>query len=203
MNILEQRIFDYTSKEGKRIHKPYFVGKIYDDLFSKLRETDVNILEIGIEHGGCLQMWKEYFGPKAFIYGVDYAEHHCFEEEQIKCFVGNQNDKVFLKTIPTLIPKIDIIIDDGSHISSDQIVTFEELFGGISAGGFYVIEDTHTSYRATHEGGYKKDGTFIEYCKHIIDSLYAREIKNFTPNLHYNLIDSISFYEQLVVIKKK
>jgi cephalosporin hydroxylase len=203
MNILEQRIFDYASKEGRRIHKPYFYGKIYDDLFSKFKETDVAILEIGIDHGGCLQMWKEYFGPKAIVYGIDHRESHCFEEPQIKCFVGEQNNRIFLKTISTLIPKIDILIDDGSHLSSDQITSFEELFGNISMGGIYVVEDTHTSYRSSHEGGYKKEGTFIEYCKHMIDSLYTKEIENFVPNLHYNLINSISFYTTLTVIKKK
>lgn len=203
MNIIEQRIFDYASKEGRRIHKPYFYGKIFDELFSKYKDTNVSILEIGIDHGGCLQMWKEYFGTKASIYGIDYVESKCFEEAQIKCFAGNQNDRVFLKEIVSKISKIDILIDDGSHISSDQIITFEELFNSVSASGYYIVEDTHTSYRASHNGGYKKDGTFIEYCKYIIDSLYKREIENFTPSMHYNLIDFISFYEQLVVIKKK
>lgn len=37
----------------------------------------------------------------------------------------------------------DIIIDDGSHISSHQILTFNVLWDKLKIGGLYFIEDIH------------------------------------------------------------
>lgn len=204
MTTLEQRIFDYKSKEGRAFRKPFIYGRIYEELFYKFINTEVSLLEIGIEQGGSLQLWKEYFGAKALIYGIDIRKEICYEEDQIKCFAGSQSNKEFLKTIPSLIPKIDILIDDGSHMCIDQIQTFEELFGHISKGGLYIVEDTHTSYREVYGGGYKKENTFIEYCKNIVDSLYKNtENIGLVSNLYWHFIESIHFFETLVAIKKK
>lgn len=40
----------------------------------------------------------------------------------------------------------DIIIDDGSHKTSEQIKSFEILSKQLNKGGLYVIEDLHTSF---------------------------------------------------------
>ena len=42
--------------------------------------------------------------------------------------------------------RVDIIIDDGSHIVYDQVISFKSLFNKLNPGGIYVIEDLHTSY---------------------------------------------------------
>ena len=39
----------------------------------------------------------------------------------------------------------DIIMDDASHINSHQIQTLENLISSLNLGGFYVIEDIHSS----------------------------------------------------------
>ena len=38
------------------------------------------------------------------------------------------------------------MIDDGSHINTDIITTFNELWPHVKPGGFYCIEDLNTSY---------------------------------------------------------
>jgi demethylmacrocin O-methyltransferase len=40
----------------------------------------------------------------------------------------------------------ELIIDDGSHINEHIITTFKHLFPRLKEGGYYVIEDTQTSY---------------------------------------------------------
>ena len=60
------------------------------------RDTEVNIVEFGISQGGSLQMWKDYFGPKANIYGVDINPHcKSLEEEQVQIFIGDQKIEIF------------------------------------------------------------------------------------------------------------
>ncbi|CAM4388476.1 hypothetical protein L1N85_23720 [Paenibacillus alkaliterrae] len=44
---------------------------IYERHFDRFVGKEVNLMEIGVFHGGSLQMWKHYLGDRATIYGVD------------------------------------------------------------------------------------------------------------------------------------
>jgi hypothetical protein len=67
----------------------------------------------------------------------------------------------------------DVVIDDGGHTMEQQINSFEELWPALNDGGVYIAEDLHTSYWAEFGGGYKREGTFVEYAKDIIDQQNA------------------------------
>ena len=151
MNDLERY---FTENTGRLIHKWKHYFAIYDRHFSRFRDTDVHVAEIGISQGGSLQMWKQYFGPKAKIFGVD-INPYCkkLEEEGIEIFIGDQEDRTFLKSLTQKIPKIDILIDDGGHSMKQQIATYEELFSHIDENGIYLCEDVHTSYCPGWGGG--------------------------------------------------
>lgn len=203
MNDLEK----YFRQNDKRlINKWIHYFDIYDRHFAKFREKEVTILEIGVWHGGSLQMWKNYFGAKAKIYGIDIdANTKRLEEENIKIYIGSQSDRKFLNEIKNQIPPIDILIDDGGHEMQQQIISFEELFDHIKDNGIYLCEDLHTSYWAEYGGGYKKEGTFIEYSKNFIDYLNAYhskedalKISKFTES-----VDSIHYYDSVLVIEKR
>lgn len=47
---------------------------IYDKYFSKFRNADVVICEIGVCKGDSMQMWQNYFGKNATIIGIDINE---------------------------------------------------------------------------------------------------------------------------------
>ena len=197
-----QGIFD--SHSGKRVEKWAHYFEIYDRHFSKFRNTDVHIVEIGVSHGGSLQLWKEYFGAQAHIFGVDINPHcQALEEDQVRIFIGDQSDKEFLERLARDIPRIDILIDDGGHFFDQQINTFEILFPKISVNGVYLCEDLHTSYwRKGYGGGIGKRGTFIEYSKKLIDQLNAwhhgGDISEFTKSAH-----SMHFYDSILAIEKR
>jgi len=152
-------------------------------------------------------MWKQYFGPDARIFGID-INPHCkkLEEEQIEIFIGNQEDRKFLKSLTEKIPKIDILIDDGGHRMKQQRNTYEELFPYIDANGVYLCEDLHTSYWPKWGGGYKKRGTFVEYSKNFIDYINAwhsiqtdrLSVTEFTKSVH-----SLHYYGGVLVIEKR
>src|SRR5687767_10929859 len=104
MNDLEK----YFRQNNKRlIHKWGHYFDVYDRHFARFRGKEITILEIGVSQGGSLQMWKNYFGDKAKIYGID-INPHCkeLEEENIKIFIGSQSDRKFLRKIKKEIPPI-------------------------------------------------------------------------------------------------
>ncbi len=203
MNDLEKY---FTTNEGKLISKWQHYFDIYDRHFSRFRGTDVHIVEFGVYQGGSLQMWKDYFGPKAKIYGVD-INPNCkeFEGDQIEIFIGDQEDRSFLRSLSQKIPKIDILIDDGGHKMKQQINTYEELFPSIDINGVYLCEDLHTSYWPKFGGGYQKNGTFIEYSKHFIDSINAWHSKAKKPKVteFTKSVYSLHYYDSVLVIEKK
>ena len=90
----------YESHTGHLLNKWEHYIDIYDQYFSKYRNQEIVFVEIGIAHGGSLQMWRKYFGEKAFIYGIDVnPECKQFETGNTKIFIGSQQDTVFLEQI--------------------------------------------------------------------------------------------------------
>src|SRR6185312_15910237 len=171
MNDLEKY---FNNNTGRILDKWMHYFEVYDRHFSKYRGKEVTILEIGTWQGGSMQMWKQYFGDKAKIYGMDInPDCKQVEEENIKIFIGSQSDRAFLRKIKEEIPPIDILIDDGGHTMLQQIVTFEELFDHIKADGVYLCEDMHTAYWTRWGGGHKRKGSFLEYSKNFIDWINA------------------------------
>jgi 23S rRNA U2552 (ribose-2'-O)-methylase RlmE/FtsJ len=196
----------FEKNEERIIFKWTHYFDIYDKYFKRFRNEKVRFLEIGVYQGGSLQMWKNYFGEKAEIYGVD-INPNCkqVEENQIKVFIGDQGNREFWKNFKEEVPRLDIVLDDGSHRFKDQINTFEEMFGHISTNGIYMVEDICTSYLHKYGGGYKKTGSFIEYSKDLVDVMNAwhshddaLQVSELTRQMY-----SLNYYNNIVVIEKK
>lgn len=197
----------FENHSGNLINKWEHYFDIYERYLSQYKGKDINILEIGISHGGSLQLWKKYFGSKANIFAIDVnPECKKFEEENINIFIGSQSDAQFLEAVAKQLPPLDIIIDDGGHTMLQQITSFEVLTKYVKADGVYICEDTHTSYWYEYRGGLGKKGTFIEYCKGLIDHLNAYHIKDSKKvkiDEITNSINSIHFYDSVVVFEKR
>lgn len=204
MNNTLRPIFE--SHSGRLIHKVDHYIEIYETYFSKYIDKEVIILEIGIAHGGSLQMWKKYFGNKAKIFAVDInPECKTLEEENVKIYIGSQEDKAFLSRLKNEIPRPDIIIDDGGHTMKQQITSFEILYSHLKENGIYLCEDTCTSYWYEYGGGFKRRGTFIEFSKKFIDQLNAwhSQSRRFCVNDFTVSTNAIHFYDSMVFFEKK
>lgn len=203
MQPLEQY---FKENNGRLINKWQNYFDVYERYFAPYRNKEVVILEIGVFHGGSLQMWKSYFGERAKIYGID-INPRCkeLEEANIHIFIGSQSDPIFLQEVKNQIPDIDILIDDGGHTMRQQIVSFEMLFDKVKDNGIYLCEDTMTSYWMEYGGGFKRRGTFIEYAKGFIDSIHAWQStqKEFKPDSLTTSVASVAFYHGIVVLEKK
>ena len=196
----------FKSNEGRLIHKWLHYFDIYDRHFNKFRGKQVTILEFGVSHGGSLQMWKKYFGKKARIIGVDInPECKKFTESQIEVYIGSQEDPEFLKKLMKKIGNVDIVIDDGGHTMLQQLTTFQCTYHTVKPGGVYLAEDLHTSYWQEFGGGLRKQGTFIEMCKEMIDQLHAwhsRDTESLVVNEFTRTTPSIHFYDSIVVFER-
>lgn len=197
MNDLEQ--FFYNT-----IHRPVVKYPQYFDIYhthlNQFRNISSTLLELGIAGGGSLQMWKSYLGNAATIYGFD-SNDGGFIEDQIKFIIGRQDNKEDLESIKSKISSLDIIIDDCSHFSEHQILTFNTLFSHLNNNGIYICEDVYTSYQLP----YLKDNkiSFVNYIKDLVDILnLGHEIENKEYLKFVNIIKSIHFYSGIVVIEK-
>ncbi len=87
-------------------HDGYAVSKwstyldVYQTFFEKYRNTDVVVLEIGINYGGSLEIWRKFFGDKARIIGVDINERcKTLTDIHAEIYIGSQSDRNFLRDL--------------------------------------------------------------------------------------------------------
>lgn len=196
----------FRHNKGRLLHKWLHYFDIYDRHLSKHRNQEITVVEIGVFHGGSLQMWKDYFGPKARIVGVD-IEPRCkaLEESQVEVIIGDQGDRAFLRALREEIGTVDVLIDDGGHRVEQQIATFDVLFPAVRPGGTYLVEDLHTNYWRDYGGGYRLAGTFIELAKDMVDQMHAwhsKDAESFRPDDITRSVRSMHVYDSVIVFEK-
>lgn len=195
----------FLSNGGKRLHKWMHYFDIYERHFDRFRGTCPTFLEIGVEGGGSLQMWKEYFGPGAKIIGLDInpaCKDH--ETEGVEIFIGSQDDVGVLQSILEKYPDINAILDDGSHVMRHMITTFEYFYPRLNSKGTYLIEDVHTAYLDEYGGGLNRSGTIIEYVKDRLDDLNATYTGGGIPVSPFTRsTQSISVYDSVIAFEKR
>jgi hypothetical protein len=92
--------------------------------------------------GASLKVWYDFF-PKARIYGIDLNPATFLDNDRVSTMVGDQSSREsLLASIRTIGEKVDIIIDDGSHVSRHQQLTLAVLFPRLlKKSGIYIVED--------------------------------------------------------------
>jgi len=206
-NISNPLIRYFESNKGNLIHKWMHYFDIYHNHFAPYRNKKIVLLEFGVSHGGSLQMWRNYFGKKARIIGVDInPECKKFATKDIEIYIGSQEDKDFLQDLMEKIGKVDIVIDDGGHTMIQQRYTFDVVYPFVNDGGVYLAEDLHTSYWSEFGGGLRAQNSFIEMTKELIDQLHAwhsRDNESLKVNDFTKTTPGIHFYDSIVVFDKK
>jgi len=197
----------FAAHQGRLIYKWDHYIDVYDRHFSRYRDGAVNFMEIGVFHGGSLQLWKKYFGQRASILGID-VDPQCkgYEEEQIRIEIGNQADPGLWESIARKYGQFDVIVDDASHINSDQINTFLNLWPQVKDGGIYLVEDCHSSYWSEYGGGFRNSFSFMEFAKYLTDRInahWSRDANSFPVDRFTNEVGCVSFYDSVVVFEKK
>lgn len=194
----------FFEHRGRTVHKWLHYLAVYERYLAPFRGQPVKFLEIGVSEGGSLELWRDYFGVQAIIFGID-IDPRCAARatapNQVR--IGSQDDAAFLKGVVSEMGALNVVLDDGSHIGRHQRASFDALFPLLSDHGLYMIEDIHTSYwHGFHEGGYRRRGTAIEYVKGMIDDMHAWYHER-TPKTPAKCdVGAIHVYDGIVVIEK-
>lgn len=116
----------------------------YERLFAPIQQSCQRVLEIGVQEGGSIALWSEYF-PNAEIHG--------FDVNLDKVIVDLTNPRIHTRlcdayasdVLATITPlSFDVIIDDGPH-TKDSMLTFASSYSQfLKEGGVCVIEDVQS-----------------------------------------------------------
>lgn len=214
----KNELFDIFSADTN-VHKWHHYFEIYEKHFDRFRSRPIRMLEIGVFRGGSLRMWKQYFHPDSIIVGIDIdksCKDHERADENVFVRIGSQADPDFLAQVTEEFGPFDIILDDGSHKTHHQNVSFGALFRpSLKDGGCYMVEDMHSNYWLKTIDSAE---TFIDLSKQMVDALHEpyldRTEASFRPE-HPDAVDtmnvsylaanifSIAFYDSIVVFDKK
>lgn len=174
MRTLDQIAIERGTDKSSKGHS---YCQYYDMFFSSLRNEQIRLLEIGVDEGNSLLMWAEYFSQGNII-GVDIRDgYEYLHTDRISTAVVNQSAKGELILFSELYSSFDIIVDDGSHQSNDQILTLETLFPYLKPNGFYCVEDVLCDY----DERWNKGRSSIEYFKTLISNV---NMSGNIPNSH-------------------
>ena len=128
-------------------------GPAYDHHLRKFveRGAEIRLLEIGVQSGGSISVWKRYFSLGPFLYvGVD-INGICkqLERPEANIFIekADQTDIEAMILVCAKYGPFDIIIDDGGHQTSHMVQSLRLLLPHCLVDkGVYVIEDIHANY---------------------------------------------------------
>lgn len=140
-NTLQELAFMYNTDKASHGYMEFYQ--------KHLPKNPKKILEIGVHRGASIRMWQKYF-PEAEIHGLDlFAEFDPpYDIQGVTWHKGNQCDWILLEKLRN--ENFDVIIDDGSHNSRDQMITF---FGLYHSNCKYFIEDTHCCKEEFYQQG--------------------------------------------------
>lgn len=194
LRILE--IFKNTKYLSTKLDS-YF--QVYEELFNKYVGQNITFVEVGVQNGGSLNMWRDYFGPNARIIGVDLNPlARRLQKDGFEIFIGDQSDPMFWEKFYQQVGSVDVLLDDGGHTNHQQIVTTCKGIQHINDGGRLVVEDVHASYLRLF--GNPSKYSFVNFSKHLIDSINSRFAGvEAVKNDYWKRVFSISFYESIIV----
>ena len=178
-------------------HTSYF--HVYERLLSPLAGRPITFVEVGVLNGGSLFMWRQFFGDRARIIGVDLnPAAKRWEDDGFEIWIGNQADPAFWRTFTASVGTIDVLLDDGGHSNIQQIQTVSSVAPMINDGGMVIVEDTHASYMT--QFGNPSRHSFLRFAFHTVDAINSRfPGVEASSNPLNQFVSSISFYESIVV----
>ncbi|MGH9441369.1 MAG: glycoside hydrolase family 99-like domain-containing protein [Thermoanaerobaculia bacterium] len=180
----------------------------YDRFWSGTEFRPRRILEIGIWGGGSTAFWYEHLRPELLVaidlldredssYFRGYRTRNGLEDRVRTRWRTDQADSAALRKIVErdLGGKLDLVIDDGSHLDIPTRASFETLFPLLAPGGLYVIED----WAWEHWPEFQDPGHFWaaeESLTGLVSDLVA------ATGSSKSLVRSLTIYEGFVVLER-
>lgn len=163
---------------------------VYDEVLDGLAKPP-KIMEIGVQNGGSLEIWRKIYPDSELILGVDIVPECAdqkFEGDVLVEILDASLDKS-AQELHSKYGTFDLIIDDGSHRSEEIINAFINLFPLLNDGGKYIIEDLHADYWSEFNGGLGNPSGAQAFLKKLVDlvnfehwAMPIGPIEIFSPN---------------------
>jgi hypothetical protein len=117
------------------------------------------MLEVGCERGRSALTWSDYYGNDELeLHLVDLFENRDFVSPRWcrnRGFVPHICDQSDTRALYKIEQQFEVIIEDGSHQSNHQQITFKHLFqNNLKRGGLFVSEDLHCCKNSFYYSGY-------------------------------------------------
>jgi len=212
----------YARHTGKVSHRWALYLDVYESVLAPWRAAALDLVEVGVQNGGSLEIWGRYFPNATSLIGCDIDER-CgalrFDDPRISIVVGPINSPATAREIAARADGFDIFIDDGSHVSQDIVAAFCNYFPRLRPGGVYLAEDLHCAYHRKWQGGIDRpnamgffamlvDGIHHEYWK--ADASIDSRAAPFLPaGAKVDIarlaadVASIAFHDSLCVVHKR
>lgn len=199
------------------VHKVRHYLPVYESVLPT--DRPIRMLEIGVFHGGSLEMWRDYIHPESVIVGIDIdPATGQFDDpaRQIHVRIGGQQDVAFLRSVLDEFGPFDVILDDGSHVPSHMVASFQYLFSeGLKPGGVYLVEDILTNYWTVYRD---QPMSFVDFSKWLIDAMHAHylvmidepnireghpdRLREVTVPLAAAILEKVEFYDSIAVFHR-
>lgn len=210
----EHRGFVSDKWTGNLIH--------YERLLRDFRDREIRLLEIGVQNGGSLQIWSKYFENGLRFIGCD-IDPGCgkliYDDPRISVLINDAGAPIARTQALRICGQFDLIIDDGSHQSSDIIRAFLSFFPMLVRDGLFIVEDMSCSFWQEFEGGLDRDTSSLAFFMEVanvinrehwqveasIESRFERFIRAYGLDFNADVlgaIQSIEILNSMVVIRK-
>ena len=180
-----------------------------------LRFKPITLVEIGVGGdaddslgGASLRMWRDYFF-RGNIVGVDLHEKALRRlGPRVEVRQADQSSREDLEHLVRTISTPAVIIDDGSHVPSHIRLTFDILFPSLAPGGWFIIEDLHTSFMDEFGGSTGSDETTtmgligeLAESVQVNDHVFS-DVLGWMPEVHSEDVASVHVYPGICFIEK-
>lgn len=211
----------YAQHQGKVSDKWSSYLTLYDQLLNPVRNSVESLLEIGVQNGGSLALWSQYFPNAQHIVGCD-IDARCadlrYDDARIHVIVADATLATTRDNVAQISASFDVVIEDGSHIPREVIGAFLRYWPMVKPGGIFIAEDLHCDYFPGHEGGVEKRNIanrFFAELVHIINFEHWEGVISISKLLEDfasaelvegarlgGSIASVSFHNSVAVVRK-
>lgn len=153
-----------------------YIDNFYDDFLLKFYNKPINFMEIGVQSGGSIKLWKDYFHNESSIYGGDI--NYFYPIDGVNCIYGNMYE--YEQVTKFSDEYFDLIIDDGPHSFESFVLLIQRYFSKIKLSGSLIVEDViYTSWveplvKLSEYVGYSKCEVIDMTRKQKTNELYER-----------------------------
>lgn len=129
-------------KKNDNLIQAHGYSKIYEKYFYKIKNKNLNIMEIGSFYGNASAALYFYF-KNSRIFSADInPDMYRYKAKRLDNFYVNSSERTSIeKQIVNKKIKFDVIIEDASHMLKDQIISLFILFPSLKKNGLFIIEE--------------------------------------------------------------